>query len=142
MNRSAKVLLGVLGGAALVLVLLAVFAGIGLFGSGSMMGWGDMMGGWGVFGMGSMMLGGVLVPLLFLGGLIAVIVWAVTQLGSGGHDASERHAAGSAGVHEQGVHKQSAEEIVKQRFAHGEIDAEEYEQRLRILREESTAAHR
>ena len=36
----------------------------------------------------------------------------------------------------------SAEETLRQRFARGEIDAEEYEQRLRILREESTAAHR
>jgi putative membrane protein len=36
----------------------------------------------------------------------------------------------------------SAEETLRQRFARGEIDAEEYEQRRRILREESTAAHR
>ena len=36
----------------------------------------------------------------------------------------------------------SAEETLRQRFARGEIDQEEYEQRLRILREESTAAHR
>src|SRR5215216_1230104 len=138
MSRNNKVLLGVLGGAALVLVVLTVFAGSALFGSGPMMGWGGgMMGGWGVFGMGLMMLGVVLVPLLLLGGLIAVIVLAVTQLGSGGHDGSERHARGSAGVHEQ-----SAEETLRQRFARGEIDAKEYEERLRVLREESTAAHR
>jgi putative membrane protein len=137
MSRNGKVLLGVLGGAALVLVVLTVFAGSALFGSGPMMGWGNMMGGWGVFGMGSMMLGVVLVPLLFFGGLIAVIVWAVTQLGSGGHDTSERHAAGSAGVPEQ-----FAEETLRQRFARGEIDAEEYEERHRALSEESTAAHR
>ena len=36
----------------------------------------------------------------------------------------------------------SAEETLRQRFARGEIDAEEYEQRRRILREESTAAPR
>ena len=137
MSRSFKVLLGVLGGAVVVvLVLLPVFAGSGLLGSGSMMGQGGMMdGGWGVFGMGSMMLGFLLVPLLFLGGLIAVIVWAVLQLGSGG--ASARHATGSAGVHEH-----SGEEILKQRFARGEIDAEEYDERHRILREKSPAAHR
>jgi putative membrane protein len=138
MSRNSKVLIGVLGGAAVVvLVLLAVFAGSGLFGSGSMMGWGNMMGGWGVFGMGLMMLGLVLVPLLFLGALIAAIVLAVTQLGSRGHGASGGHAASSAGVHEQ-----SAEETLRQRFARGEIDAEEYEERLRILKEESPAAHR
>ena len=39
----------------------------------------------------------------------------------------------------------SAEETLRQRFARGEIDQEEYEQRLRVLRkerEESPAAHR
>jgi putative membrane protein len=82
----------------------------------------SMGGGWGLFGIIWM-----LVPLLFLGGLVALIVWAVTQ------HTSERHATGSAGVHEQ-----SAEEILRQRFAHGEIDAEEYEERRHILNE-STA---
>jgi len=142
MSRNSKVLIGVLGGAFVVLVLVTIFAGSGLFGSGSMMGQGDMMGqGWGVLsvlGMGLMMLGVVLVPLLLLGGLIAAIVLAVTQLGSGGHAASGRHAAGSAGVHEQ-----SAEETLRQRFARGEIDAEEYEERHRVLlREESPTAQR
>ena len=127
MSRSSKVLLGVLGGAVLVLVLLPVFAGSGHFGSGLMMGQGGMMGGgWGFFGIIWM-----LVPLLFFGGLVALIVWAVTQLGTGGHAASGRHAASSAGVHDQ-----SAEEILRQRFARGEIDAEEYEQRRRILSEQ------
>ena len=135
MNSSSKVLLGVLGGALLVLVVLPVLAASGLFGStpmmgqGSMMGQGGMMdGGWGVFGIAWM----VLLPLLFIGGPIALAVWAVMMLGPGRHD------AGSAG----GVHEQSAEEIVRQRFARGEIDAEEYEERLRILSEESPAAHR
>jgi uncharacterized membrane protein len=39
----------------------------------------------------------------------------------------------------------SAEETLRQRFARGEIDAEEYEQRHRVLmkeREESPTAHR
>jgi putative membrane protein len=134
MSRSFKILLGVLGGAVVVLVLLSVFAGSGLFGSGSMMGQGGMMGqGWGAFGMGWMML----FPLLFFGCLIAMIVGGMTHLDSGGHTASGKHTAGSAGSHDQ-----SAEEIVKQRFARGEIDAEEYEERRRILREESPAAHR
>jgi putative membrane protein len=137
MSRNSKVLLGVLGGALVVLVVLTVFAGSGLFGSGSMMGPGGMMGAWSALGMGLMMLGVVLVPLLLLGALIAVIVLAVTQLGSGRHDGSLRHAAGGAGVHQQ-----SAEETLRQRFARGEIDQEEYEQRHRILRGESPAAHR
>ena len=141
MSRNSKVLIGILGGAFVLLVLVTIFAGSSFFGSGSMMGQGDMMGqGWGllsVLGMGLMMLGVVLVPLLLFGALIAAIVLAVTQLGSGGHAASGRHAAGSAGVHEQ-----SAEETLRQRFARGEIDAEEYEERHRILREESSAAPR
>ena len=143
MSRNMKVLLGVLGGGAfVVLVVLTIFATSGLFGSGSMMGQGDMMGqGWdvlSVFGMVLMMLGVVLVPLLLLGALIAVIVLAVMQLGSGGHAASGRHAAGGAGVHEQ-----SAEESLRQRFARGEIDAQEYEERHRVLlREESPTAQR
>jgi uncharacterized membrane protein len=36
----------------------------------------------------------------------------------------------------------SAEETLKQRFARGEIDAEEYEERHRVLSGESIAAHR
>jgi putative membrane protein len=140
MSRSVKVLLGVLGAAVVVLVVLPVFfaGSSGLFGSGSMMGQGGMMdGGWGVFGMAWMMVGMIFGPLLLLGGIIAVIVWAVTQLGSGGHASPERHVASSTGVHEQ-----SAEEVLRQRFARGEIDAEEYEERHRVLRKESPAAHR
>lgn len=119
MRNSVKVVLGVLGGAILVLVVLSVFAGSGPLGGGPMMGPGGMMGGgWGFFGVIWM-----LIPLLFLGGLVAVIVWAVTQLGSG------RQAGGSAGVHDR-----SAEDILRERFARGEMDAEEYEERLRVLR--------
>jgi putative membrane protein len=133
MSNTLKVLLGVLGGAVLVLVLLPIVVGGGLFGSGSMMGQGGMMdGGWDVF-----WIIGTLVPLLLFGGLIAVIVWAVMRLGSGGPAASGRHTAGSAGIHEQ-----SAEETLRQRFARGEIDAEEYKERHRVLRKESPAAHR
>ena len=130
MSRNSKVLLGVVGRALLVFVVLPVFAGSGLFGSGPMMGRGGMMGPGGMMGQGGMMGGGwgifgirgILVPLL-LGGLVAAIVWAVTQLGSG------RHAAGSARVHDQ-----SAEEILQQRIARGEIDAEEYKRSLEVLR--------
>ena len=88
-------------------------------GPGGMMGQGGMMGGgWGIFGFIR-----ILFPLLLLGGLVAVIVWAVTNLGSG------RHASGNARVHDQ-----SAEEILQQRFARGEIDVEEYQRSLGVLR--------
>jgi uncharacterized membrane protein len=57
----------------------------------------------------------MLVPLLFWGGLLAMIARAVLLVSPG------RHNAGSA------------EEVLRWRFAGGEIDAEEYEERLRVL---------
>src|SRR5215204_3070155 len=114
MSRNSKVLLGVLGGALVVLVLLPIFAGSGLFGSGSMMGQRGMMdGGWGIFG-----IMGTLVPLLFFGGLIAVIVWAVVRITANRQGGGTEPRAGG----------DSAEEALRQRFARGEIDAEEYDE--------------
>ena len=128
MSNALKVLLGVLGGALLVLVVLPVFAGGGLFGSGSMMGQGGMMdGGWGTLG-----ILWLLVQLLFWGGLLAVIVWAALRI------TANRQGGGT----DARVGGDSAEEVLRQRFARGEIDQEEYEERHRILREESPAAHR
>jgi putative membrane protein len=128
MSRNLKILLGVLGGALLVLVLLPVFAGSGLYGSGSMMGQGGMMdGGWGVLG-----ILGVLVQLLIWGGLLAVIVWAVLRITANRQGSGADSRAGG----------DSAEETLRQRFARGEIDAEEYEERHRVLRGGSPAAHR
>ena len=81
---------------------------------------GGMMGqGWGVFGWLWM-----LIPLLFWGGILALIVWAVMRIFPGGHSSSGPHE-GSA---------RSAEDTLRERFARGEIDAEDYEERLRILR--------
>ena len=137
MSNTLKVLLGVLGGALLVLVLLAVFAGGGLFGSGSMMGQGGIMGQGGMMdgGWGTLGILGVLVQLLFWGGLLAVIVWAVVRI------TANRQGGGT----DARVGGDAAEEVLRQRFARGEIDQEEYEQRHRVLRkerEESPTAHR
>jgi putative membrane protein len=66
----------------------------------------------------------MLLPLLVLVVFVAVIVWAVRRLSSGGM----RSGAG--------VHEPSAEEILRQRFARGEIGTEEYEERRRILNEQ------
>jgi putative membrane protein len=83
-------------------------------------GWdGGMMGGWGAFGWLWM-----LVPLLFWGGLLTLIVWAVMRIFPGGRAGSTPYE-GSA---------RSAEDTLRERFARGEIDAEEYEERLRVLR--------
>jgi putative membrane protein len=86
-----------------------------------------MDGGWGFFG-----IIGALVQLLFFGGLIAVIVWAVVRI-------TANRQGGGAELRAGG---DSAEEILRQRFAKGEIDQEEYEERHRVLREESSAAQR
>lgn len=120
MSSGLKVILGVLGGILLVLVLLVVFGSGGFFGPGPMMGPGGMMsqgggGAWWILGM--------LVPLLFLGGLIALIAWVIVQL------TSSRHGESAPGTSRE----DSAEEILRQRFARGEIDAEEYEERRRTL---------
>ena len=81
------------------------------------MGQGGMMyGGWGVF----------------WGGLLAVIVWAVVQITANRQGGATDARAGG----------DSAEEVLRQRFARGEIDAEEYEERHCILRGGSPAAHR
>jgi putative membrane protein len=118
MSDGIRVLLGILGGAFLLLAGLAVFSGGGLFGPGPMMGPGGMMDGgfWGAWGVLWM-----LVPLLFWGGLLAVIAWAVPRIFSGWHGGGEG----------------SAEEVLRRRFAKGEIDAEEYEERLRVLGQSS-----
>lgn len=78
---------------------------------------GEMMGGGGTFGWLWM-----LVPLLFWGGLLTLIVWAITRIFPNQND----------GRRESQV--ESAEEILRTRFARGEIDAEEYESSLETLR--------
>lgn len=129
MSNGVKAALGVLGGV-IALILLAALVGA-LGGSGSMMGPGGMMGNRGWWGPGGMMdggwglFGGVggIVPLLFWGALIALVVWAVIRLTS--------PPSGGARSGEE-----PAEEILRQRFARGEIDVEEYEERRRVLRRE------
>lgn len=66
----------------------------------------------------------VLASLLFWGGLLALVVWAVVRFLPGRR--SEEHP-------------ESAEEILRVRFARGEIDADEYERSLEILRSEREA---
>jgi len=76
---------------------------------------------------------GMLLPLLFLIGLVVLVVWAV----NGG--VRDRGNQGGASFPK---HDGSAEEILKKRFARGEIDTEEYEERRRMLREEAPATRR
>jgi putative membrane protein len=123
MSRSDKILTGILG-----ILVLAVLGG---FFFAPAMGYGGMMGWWGP---GGMMEGGLgawafvrmLVPFLFGAGLLVLLVWAVLRLVSPGPGDAGREAP-----------EESAEEILRRRFARGEIDAEEYEERRRLLEEHS-----
>ena len=80
-----------------------------------------------------MMGGGLILTLLVLG----VVVFALIKVFPDWQD-----RVGLNNRREEDRREDSADETLRQRFARGEIDQEEYEQRLRILREESTAAHR
>lgn len=78
---------------------------------------GGMMGEWDTFGWL-----GMLIQFLFWGGILAFIAWAIT-----------RFFPGQRGGEPPGARTDSAEELLRGRFARGEIDAEEYEERRRIL---------
>jgi putative membrane protein len=94
-----------------------------------MMGQGNMMDGWGAFGWL-----GMLITLFFWGGLLVLLIWAVVRIVTA---IEHRH---STPPHTAQGHAQdsSAEEILKQRFARGEIDTKEFEERRRMLRDEDT----
>ena len=67
----------------------------------------------------------MLLPLLFWGGLLAFAAWALIRIFS--------NRSGSDGI---SAREDSAEEILRKRFARGEIDAEEYERSLEVLKGE------
>lgn len=77
--------------------------------------------GWG----GGWMILGSLMMLLFWGGLIVLLVWAVRGFGRGGTD-QPTQISGSAQT-------PTALEILKTRYAKGEITQEEFEQIRRDL---------
>ena len=79
------------------------------------------------------MMGGGGVGTILLLVVLAVAVWAIIKVFP---DWQDRVGLSSS------RREDSAEETLRQRFARGEIDQEEYEERRRILREESPAAHR
>lgn len=86
-------------------------------------GFDGMMGGWSALGWLWM-----LIPVLFWGGLLALIVWAIVRVFPiRGAERSERP-------------EESAEDVLRSRFARGEIDAEEYGRSLEVLRGERTAS--
>jgi putative membrane protein len=76
-------------------------------------------------GMGWWMLWGGLMMVLFWGAIIALIVWAVQAVGR--REPSQTH------VPQTGSPTRTALDIVKERYAHGEISREEFEQIRRDL---------
>ncbi|MCL5959475.1 MAG: SHOCT domain-containing protein, partial [Chloroflexi bacterium] len=105
---------------AVVLVLLL----ISLLGGGMMMGWGmgpGMMG-WGGYGFGIWGIIMGIVMLLFwvliIGGIVLLVVWLVRQ--------GQPAAAGPAGG-------RGALEILKERYARGEITREQYDEMRRDI---------
>lgn len=82
---------------------------------------GGMMGDWGIFGWLWM-----LIPLLFVGTILALIVWAISGAFPG-QRINER----------QEPRRETAEDVLKERFARGEIDAGEYDSSLKTLRGEN-----
>jgi len=76
----------------------------------------------GAWGWGHMMFGGLMM-VLFWGGLVLVIVLAVRWLSQG------RPGPGAR------LSSDRALEILKERYARGEIDREEFEERKRLLSE-------
>ncbi len=80
---------------------------------------GDMMGGWGGFG-----LAGALVNLLLLVGILVLAGWGLTAV------LSARSAGGRAAP---GGGADAAEQILRSRFARGEMSAEEYARSMNVL---------
>ena len=69
--------------------------------------------------------GSGILSLLLLVGLVVLIVWALNR------GMLDRGNQGGVSLFKQ---ERSAEEILKERFARGEIDAKEYERSLEVLR--------
>ena len=71
----------------------------------------------------------MLVPLLFWGGLLAFAAWALVRIfpNRGGSDQFS------------GAREESAGEILRKRFARGEIDTEEYERSFEVMRRERSS---
>ena len=69
----------------------------------------------------------VLLLILFLGGLVAVVTWLVVRIFPGVRRDERLEAP-----------RDSAEEILRERFARGEITAEEFQRSIELLRAGTT----
>ncbi|MBA2713024.1 MAG: SHOCT domain-containing protein [Rubrobacteraceae bacterium] len=69
----------------------------------------------------------MLVPLLLWGGLLLLIAWLLIRLFPGRSDGGP------------GTREDDAEEILRKRFARGELDADEYERSVEVLKGERSS---
>jgi putative membrane protein len=93
-----------------------------------MMYWyGDHMSGWG-YGLG------IILTVVFWGALIAAVIAVIRYLGRGRQDRLPPEPPGQASQPSR------AEQVLAERFARGEIDADEYRERLDTLRAGERAA--
>lgn len=83
---------------------------------------GDWMWGYGPGGWGGMMVGGSLTMVIFWGGIILLVVLLARWFGGSG----PAHQSASPP-------RQTALEILQERYARGEIDKTEYEERRKTL---------
>ena len=108
-------LIAIVGGVIAVVLLFCLFGGAvmgtGMWGGGHMWGW-DGNGAWSWWGLG-MMLIMMLFWVLVIAAIIAGIVWVVRQASDGTNDGSARQG--------------QALNILRERYARGEITKEEFE---------------
>jgi putative membrane protein len=78
---------------------------------------------WGGPGSGGSWWPWILFPILFWGGILSLIAWIVARIFPRSRADNRLEAP-----------RDSAEEILRERFARGEITAEEYERILRVLK--------
>ncbi len=115
MNKNVKTAL-IIGGVviALIIVLPLVFGQI----------WGGQYGGWGMMGPG--MMGGfgwmAIMPVLWLA-FLGLIIWAVVAAVRGSSQSGSQDSSKTG----------SALEVLKERYARGEINKEEYEEKKKDL---------
>jgi putative membrane protein len=73
------------------------------------------------WGWGGMLMGGLMM-LLFWGGFIALLIFAIRAFTTSGDRAGGKHASGK-----QAAGSESALDILKTRYARGEVGKEEYD---------------
>jgi putative membrane protein len=87
------------------------------------------------FGMGIF---GLLLMILFWGGLIALAVWLVSLLFPTAARTPEGISEGASSTKQpdnSNIHSPSAQEILKARYARGELTQEQYQQMLQTIQD-------